>query len=456
MAAVLMPVFLDNLGYGIVIPVIAPIFLDVRGGVLPFSWSFGARTLALGLLIATYPAAAFFGAPILGSLSDKWGRRKLLLVALLGTAVGYGVFGVGVLTGSLGLLFTGRLLDGFTGGNVSIIYSALSDLSSKKDRARNFGLVGAALGLGFILGPYIGGRLTAPHVTRWLQSPLQNWSVVSLWMGRIRDGVDGVGGWGMRGGLGELGGRLADVVEMHPANTAFALPFWVAGAVGLLNVLLVWWRFPETLKKVTGGKMRWWQGISDIKKVCGKANLRVVFGAVFLLAFGFNFFVQFFPVFLVEKFGFGAVEIGDLFAYVGLWVAFSQIVLIGPLSAKWGTEGMLRKAVVLLGLTLPVLLLPRNPGELFLIVPMVAVLEGLIQTAYTAVVSEMAGDRSQGEILGINQSVQYLTQIIPPVVAGVAVSVHLSLAIWVVVGSTFLAFLVLTQIGKRNGRISDA
>lgn len=107
-------VFLDLLGLTLIIPVLAPLFLDPVNGILPHAHE-GTRTFLLGLLLAAYPLAQFFAAPFLGALSDKYGRKPILLIPLVGTLIGYIIFGYGIITASLSLLFISRLLDGFGG-----------------------------------------------------------------------------------------------------------------------------------------------------------------------------------------------------------------------------------------------------------------------------------------------------------------------------------------------------
>ena len=177
---IFLTVFLDMLGVGIVIPVIAPLLLDPSHNMLSVDYTVEARTILLGFLIAAYPLAQFFGAPMLGALSDRFGRKKLLFISLIGTFAGYILFATAILEQNIYLLFFSRLLDGFTGGNISIALSAISDSSDEKSKAKNFGIVGAAFGLGFILGPYIGGKLADPGIVSWFNASTPFWFAAIL------------------------------------------------------------------------------------------------------------------------------------------------------------------------------------------------------------------------------------------------------------------------------------
>jgi len=157
-------VFIDLLGLGIVIPILPALIINPTANLLPFDTAFSQRTIIYGFLIASYPIMQFFGAPLLGTLADRFGRKKILSISLLGTWAGYVLFIIGILTQDIYLLFIGRSIDGFTGGNISIAQSAISDISTPENKSRNFGLVGMAFGLGFVIGPYIGGKLSDPKL----------------------------------------------------------------------------------------------------------------------------------------------------------------------------------------------------------------------------------------------------------------------------------------------------
>ena len=115
---------------------------------------YNSTALAVSLLIVLYAAAQFIAAPLLGRISDKYGRKPILLICLLGSAIGYFIFGIG---GALWILYLSRIIDGFTGGNISIAQAYVSDMSSEKDLTKNLGIIGVAFGLGFIIGPIFGG-----------------------------------------------------------------------------------------------------------------------------------------------------------------------------------------------------------------------------------------------------------------------------------------------------------
>jgi MFS transporter, DHA1 family, tetracycline resistance protein len=384
-------VFLDLLGLGIIIPILPALVLDPIGGILPITYSFSARTLLYGFLIASYPLAQFFGAPILGVLADSKGRKKLLILSLMGTVVGYAIFIIGILTSNLLLLFIGRALDGFTGGNISIAQSAIADVSTEETKPRNFGLIGMAFGLGFIIGPYIGGKLSDSSIVSWF---------------------------------------------------TYATPFYLSIFLASINVLLVILNFPETIAKKREVKIKVFTGFSNISKAFSYKNLRVMFLVVFLLTVGFNFFTQFFQVFLYGKFKFTQSQVGDFFAYMGLWIAISQGAVLRPLSKRFKSDKILGISIILLAISFPFLLIPSQRFWLYLIVPFIAIFQGLNQPNGTTIISNLSDKDKQGEILGINQSISSLAQAIPPIIAGFVTSVNLNLPIWFAALATLLAWIV--------------
>lgn len=399
MIPIFFTVFIDLLGLGIVIPILPAVILNPMAGLLPMSYDFSTRTIIYGFLIASYPIMQFFGAPILGVLADQKGRKKILLVSLLGTLTGYLLFAVGILTQNIWLLFIGRGLDGFTGGNISIAQSAIADISDETNKSRNFGMIGMAFGLGFVIGPYIGGKLADPSFVSWF---------------------------------------------------SFDTPFWFASILTFINLLLVLQLFPETLKVVSDKKVDLFAGLKNIRRAFSITEMRTIFIVVFLLTIGFNFFTQFFQVFLIGKFQFNQSQIGDLFAYMGIWIAVAQGAFLRPLSKKFSNATILKGSIILLAVTFPLLLLPDKSIWIYVIIPFIAIFQGLTQPNTTAIVSNLSDGDSQGEILGINQSIVSVAQAIPPILAGFLTTISLNLPTLFAAGATVLAWGVFVTLFKQK------
>lgn len=370
LSIVVFTIFLDALGLAILLPV-TPILLVDPGSryfMLPEGVSIQQGYILLGLLTAIFPFMQFFATPILGQLSDKYGRKQVLIVSLLGTAFGYFLFALGILFKSLPLLFIARALDGITGGNISVAQASIADVTKPADRAKNFGLIGAAFGMGFILGPFIGGKLSDSNILPFF-SP--------------------------------------------------ALPFYFAATLSLLNTISVYFFFEETNKNLLRNlRINWSQSVKNIWKAVDDKALAPLFTTGFLFHTGFGFFVSFFSIFLIDKFKFTQGGVGDFFSFVGIWIAFTQAVITRRI-AKYFTEAqILRITIIGDGIAIALLFLPSVWWQLYLIVPFVAIFNGLSFANLTGLISRSADKTIQGEVLGINASVQALGQLIPPIVGG--------------------------------------
>lgn len=398
LGTILFTVFLDLLGIGIIIPIVAPAILktNILGENLPL----GYKTFILGILIASYPLAQFFGAPVLGALSDKEGRKKILIFSIIGSIIGYLIFALGIIYNNITMLFIGRIIDGISGGNISVIYSSLADISDEKSKAKNFGLVGAVFGVGFIIGPFFGGELSNPNLVSWFN---------------------------------------------------YSTPFFFAALLSFINLILVIVRFKETLKEKKNTQVNIFTGLKNIKKAMSIKKFRSIFLISFLVMFGFTMFSQFFQVFLIQKFDYSQYNIGRLLAYFGIWSALIQGGLVRRLAQKYKPEKILKVSLLLMSIAILSLILPDQSWYLYITMALVAITQGITSPNVTAMVSNLAEDSIQGEVLGINQSVQALAQTIPPIIGGLTVSFNLNTPIILaslVVMVAWLSFLFI--FSKKN------
>lgn len=395
-------IFIDLIGIGILIPVIPQLFANPSSPefLLPIGTSLKTGYLMLGVLIALYPIGQFIATPILGQLSDRYGRKKILALSLLGTAISYVLFAIGIITKNIPLLFFSRFFDGLTGGNISVAQAMISDVSTPENRLRNFGMLGAAFGLGFIFGPYIGGKLSDPSVISWFTA---------------------------------------------------ATPFFFAAILAFLNMLSVWFLLKETNMNLRADKITWNKSISNVIRAAKMPGVNVIFLTNFLFFGGFTFFTTFFSVFLINKFGFTQGNIGDFFAYIGIWSAFTQAVLTRQIG-KWFTQPTIVKWSLVGGaLLILAYFLPRVSWQLLLIPPFFSLCTGLTMANLTSLLSKMAPRDSQGEILGINASVQALASAIPALLSGfIAASLAPTTPIFVAAFFVFLSAFCFAKLYKQG------
>lgn len=364
---IFLTIFIDMLGVGIIIPVVPALFYEAGTSIFAPDVSLTTRSVLYGLLIASFPFMQFFGAPVLGSLSDRYGRKPILTISLVGTLVGYLLFAYAILIQNVVLLFISRMLPGFFGGNIAVILSAIADVSDEAGRTKNFGLVGVAFGLGFILGPSIGGVLADETVVSWFNH---------------------------------------------------ATPFWFTAGLTGLNLLFVRLAFPETLRERGAGAINFFSGFRNIAKSFRSPNLRNIFTVVLLLSLGFTFFTQFYSVYLIQEFSYSEKSIGLLYGWIGLWLVLTQGVLVRALAGRVAPERILQFSILALAAAIGLQLVPDVPAYFYVFTPLVAMSQGLTSPNLTSTISQQALPHQQGEILGINQSMQSLGQIIPPLIAG--------------------------------------
>ena len=394
--------FLDLLGIGIIIPIIPALFFQEGSEFFAPGVSQSYRSILYGVLVATYPIMQFIGAPILGALSDRHGRKPLLMISLTGTMIGYLLFALAIYSHNLPLLFFSRMIPGFMGGNLSIIFSSIADVSDPESKTRNFGLVGMAFGIGFILGPTIGGILGDNTVISWF---------------------------------------------------SHVTPFLFTAALTGVNIALVQFRFRETLKEKRETKINAFSGFRNVAKSFQLPQLRALFVVVLFVALGFSFFTQFFSVLLIQKFDFSTKNIGILYGWVGLWLAFTQGVTVRLLSRKFAASQILKVTPLLLAVAIGVLVLPDKSYLFFFLNPFVATFQGITAPNMTSLISEQANPGQQGEILGINQSMQSLGQAVPPLVAGYLNTLDVGLPIITGAVFVFLGWVVFVGFFKAVKRV---
>ena len=368
--SIIFTVFIDMLGIGVLIPVIPMLFIAPESSeyLLSAGTSIQSEYIILGLLLCIYPLMQFIAAPILGQLSDRFGRKPILTISLIGTCIGYIIFAIGVFTKNIPLIFISRALDGITGGNISVAQAAIADITEPKNRAKSFGLVGAAFGLGFILGPFIGGILSDSSVVSWFNS---------------------------------------------------AIPFIFTSILAFINVLLVIFRLPETNNhKSTELRLNFFDSLGRVRRAFGDKKLSPLFITNFIYVFGFSFFTGFFGAFLIKKFNFSQSDIGNYFAYIGIWVIITQSFITRYVANKWPEEKVLKWSLIGTGVFILIQISMPYWILLLLVVPFFSISNGLTNSNSIGLISKSSDRNIQGQVLGMNSSVQASASIFPPLLAG--------------------------------------
>ena len=359
-------VVIDLIGFGLVLPIL-PLWAE----------QIGASPVQIGIVTASYAVAQLLFAPVWGRLSDKHGRRPVILISLAGSAVASLIIG---LAGTLVVLLLARVLQGIAGASYAAAQAYVADITEPKDRARGMGLIGAAFGLGFVLGPAIGALFSA--------------------------------------------------IDQR-------LPFFVASGLAATNLLIAWRRLPES-RKLGHPSEAPVPRLAIVRRALASRDLAPLVWLTFVATFAFVGMETTFALFGERRFSYDPVQMGLLFTFIGVMAVFSQGYLVGRVVERWG-----ERRVMIGGLvgTAGGLLLVAVAHELWVLLPglaLLAVASGLVFSTTTALISLAAGDREQGMVLGLSASVGSAARIAGPLVA-TALFQHAGIAVPLVVGAALFA-----------------
>lgn len=342
-------VLIDILGIGLIIPVVPALISELTGFDNSKSSLFG------GILAATYAITQFFAAPILGGLSDKYGRRPLLLTSLIGLGLDYIVI---VFAPTLIWLFIARMISGLCGGSVTVANAYIADISTVENRAKNFGMIGAAFGLGFVVGPTLGGF------------------------------------------LGELGTRV---------------PFMAAAGLSLLNALYGFFVVPESLPQEDRRPFDWKRAnpFGTLKRLLSHKEIVWLIVALFIIYVAANATHANWSFFTIEKFGWSSMEIGLSLGFVGVMVAIVQGGLVGPIVKKIGEVNAVYAGFAFNAFGLFMMGIVSESWMVYAVIVPYA-FGGLAGPSLQSIMTSQIPKNAQGELQGGITSVMTLTAIVGP------------------------------------------
>ncbi|HTA44346.1 MAG TPA: MFS transporter [Bryobacteraceae bacterium] len=391
----LLPIFLivqvDVLGLTIMLPL------------LPFyAEKLGASPTVVGLLISTYAVCQLIAGPILGRMSDHMGRKPLLVVSQIGTFIGFLVLAA---ANSLWLVFVARVIDGLTAGNLSLAQAYIADVTTPEDRAKSFGVIGIAFGVGFMIGPGISGYLAQFGLAYpiLVAAFLSAMSVVCT-------------------------ATLLPKAEPHEVESG-------AGPGGRRLNIFEWTAYAEYFARPKLGALLW---------------------QFFFFAFSFALFTSGFALYAQRRYTlhgreFGVKEVGYVFLYVGFLGAILQGGLIGRLVKALGERKLVWTGFGISAIGYGMLAWTRTLGQL-LFASTVNSCGGVLRPAVTSLITQEAGRREQGVVLGLTQSITSVSQIVAPIIAGALIDRrHLSTWALSMAGVAFLGMLVSLRSARTIG-----
>jgi len=381
-------VFLDLLGFGLIIPIL-PLYAE----------SFGATPAMIGILIATYSAMIVVSSPVLGRISDLYGRRPVLLISIGGYVVAWILFGM---AGSLLMLFLSRVVAGITGGNVAPAQAYIADITPKEEMANRLGLLGAAYGLGFIFGPGLGGLLSSQPVIEFLRFYAPVW------------------------------------IPIHP----FSVPAFVAAILSGISLVMTYMFLPES-RDGSGGDREYQSQLRQVRQSLADRNLGTLVIVFFVMSLAFSAIQGMFVLFTSDTFGYGTVMNGYLLSFIGVIAVIMQGGVVGRLSRFVTEERLAKTGAVLEGLALlslpftlsigatgPVLELAGILGiggdllALLLALGLFGIGQALTSVSLNTLVSFSAREDEQGGAFGLTQSASALARAVGPGIAGMLYAIH--------------------------------
>ena len=370
LATLLFTIFLDFFVLGLIYPLFTSLVFEGNGDLVSLSSSDFYKNTVFGFLTAAFPFGQFLGAPIIGHLSDRYGRRKLLVWSLIGTILTLSICALGAYATHLPLLLLGRFLGGLMAGNLTVAYASFADFSGQEDKVNNFALIPLAMGMGFACGPYIAGILANPN-THSLAGPM--------------------------------------------------MPFLAATGLALINLLLVSWRFPETLsvRKNQGDVIKsFTSSLTNLWSALQRGSLRPYLWILFLMLSANLVFVQFVGPLAIARFRFDITEVGYLYANIGISVSLGHLFLTRGLAGRCSSEQALMWSLISMGVLLMVLLLSYQTLALHIVAFFIMLACAVAYTNSMTLVSNQASKEQQGEVMGVAVSVQSCAEFLPAALLG--------------------------------------
>jgi DHA1 family tetracycline resistance protein-like MFS transporter len=362
----------EVISFGVLIPIVPLLFTEPSSTfyMLPEGLSIQTGYILLGLLVGLYPLGQFIATPILGEISDIYGRKKVIQISILGTVLASIIFGLGILYNSIAVLFISRIINGLTGGLVSVAQATIADITDNSHKSKNFGLIGMAFGIGLILGPFLGGFLSS------------------------------------------------NFLEIFSA----AMPFWFAAVLSAASLLYSTTSLKET-SPMEDKSINWLKPFTQLKKGINLPGLKKLFTANFLYFSGFAFFTTFIPVYLVKEFNFTQFETGNFFLYIGVLLIIGQGLIVPKLFSRFKEENVMPITLFLTGLFIFLQPVPESLILFMAVVTIYSFNNSITQISLNTLVSNKASDKDQGLALGTNQSVRALGNAFPSMLSGIAAAI---------------------------------
>lgn len=356
-APLFLVLFIDSMGLGLVFPILNSLVFDPNAHFFLSEVSLNTRNILYGLTIGIYMLCWFFGAAFLGDLSDQIGRKKSLMICLIGAVLGYLLTAFAVLFTTYSLLIAGRVIAGFTAGSQAIAQAAIVDISEPEHKARNLGFILFFSSIGFALGPVIGGILSATTLVSWF---------------------------------------------------SFAMPFYFAAGISLLNAILLQLLFHETFMHVHKISFKFYHAIEIFISAFKNEHIRELSVVFLIMMFGWSGFYSFISMYMLEVFHFSALKNGFYLGLMGVGFGIGTGFLIDPLTKRFS----LKQCTIVSGLlaAIGMLLTATAPMEIYIWfdVLLISIAMAVTYSTILTIFSNQVDEDAQGWVMGVTGAIMAL------------------------------------------------
>jgi DHA1 family tetracycline resistance protein-like MFS transporter len=387
-------VFVGFVGYSTMITVFTPMFLQGHGHLIPPDTATGEKTILLGLVLCTYPLGQFLSAPPIGALSDKYGRRRVLLISLVLSIFCYGLIAGAIAMENFWLLIVALGAAGLSEGNIVIAQSAVSDVSNATNRGRLFGYVYMSASLAYVVGPLVGGKLASRAIVPWF---------------------------------------------------SYATPFWAMLIPLTVTLVAVALFFRETHQPSTTARIDFAAAFYNISAVFRPTRTRILYLANFAFYLGIFGFFRCYPMYLVDEFHLDVSQVSEFIAWVSVPTIIGSLWLAGLIMAKFPVATVAVWSGVLTALAMILIVIPSSPAALWITLFLIGLPLSVCMAACATLLSMSVSSEEQGSALGNNQALQVFAESASGLVGGLIAALLvkgslLAMAAFVLAGSTVLLF----------------
>ncbi len=383
-------------GYSLMIAVFTPLFISGHGELAPEAWSLGRRSMVLGIVLSLYPLGQFVGAPILGALSGRFGRKMPLVASILG----YLLIAYAIQSERLWLLVLSLLFTGVLEANIAIAQSAIADVASDANRGRLFGYIYGFVSSAYVIGPLVGGKLADPAILPWF----------------------------------------------GPST-----PFWAAAILVGVSFLLVLFGFRETHTMARRTPARITASFLNLLDVFRDRDVRGVYLANFILYLTIFGFFRCFPMYIVDEFKLDISTESEFIAWVAVPIILMNFLVNGAIFRRWSFRTAAVASAVLMGSLMVVVVVPSPQWALWITLFVVIVPLALCMAAIASLISSRVGGPRQGRVMGNNQAVQAPAEGISGLVGGLLAAPVIWLPLVAFGGIAILGALTLWLATRERG-----